>query len=255
MGNMVGWVVGALSLFFTVYGVLSWFQLPIGGLGDWVAGAAIFLWLLTIATVPWNIHFQAREVIVEAEQSRERGIPVDRVKVDYARMLARRALLVAIAVHLATAAGLYLLGLSSLGTLGYIGAIAALLLTVLRPLLRFYQFLVFRLRSLLQEVTYPREDIVALRSRVSHLESQLEQLHQRLDESNPYSYAAKQIAFQEKTLSELAHLRTSYRDLEARQAADAVRLSQEAQQAIAQLSEDARFLGQVRELIRFVKQA
>ncbi|HAN46136.1 MAG TPA: hypothetical protein DCQ32_06235 [Cyanobacteria bacterium UBA8156] len=255
MGNIVGWLVGAVSLFFTVYGLLSWLKLPIGGFGDWVAGAAIFLWLLTIATVPWNIHFQAREVIVEAEQSRERGIPIDRVKVEYARMLARRALIVAIAVHLATAAGLYFLGLTRLGTLGYIGAIAALLLTVLRPLLRFYQFLVFRLRGLLQEVTYPREDVVELRHRVNALEDEVKRLAEQLDAENPYSYVAKHQAFQNQTLVEQAQLRRAHEDLAARQAADAVRLADEAQQAIAQLSEDARFLGQVRELIRFFKQA
>ncbi|MGQ9867041.1 MAG: hypothetical protein ACUVSQ_12320 [Pseudanabaenaceae cyanobacterium] len=255
MRNLLGLVVGVLALFFLGYGVLSWLHLPVGHLTDWLAGAGIFVWLLTIATVPWNIHFQAREVIIEAEQSRERGIPIDWIKVDYARMLARRALIAAIAFHGATAVGLYLLGLSTLGTLGYIGAIAALLLTGLRPLLRFYQFLVFRLRGLLQEVTYPREDVAELRHRVSHLETQLKQLHQRLDEGNPYSYAAKQMAFQEQTLAELAQLRTLWRDLEARQAADTVRLSQEAKTAIAQLSEDARFLGQVRELIRFFKQA
>ncbi|MFQ3679242.1 MAG: hypothetical protein SNJ60_01855, partial [Pseudanabaenaceae cyanobacterium] len=211
--------------------------------------------LVTIATVPWNIHFQAREVLVEADRSRERGIPVDRGKVEYARMLAQRALIVAIAFHVATAAGLYFLGRSSLGTLGYIGAIAALLLTVLRPLLRFYQFLVFRLRGLLQEVTHPREDVVELRHRVNALESQVKRLADQLDIENPYSYPAKQQAFQEQALAEQAQLRRAHEDLAARQAADAVRLADEAQKAIAQLSEDARFLGQVRELIRFFKQA
>jgi hypothetical protein len=38
------------------------------------------VWLVAIATVPWNIYFQARGILAEAEESRKREIQIDKKK-------------------------------------------------------------------------------------------------------------------------------------------------------------------------------
>ena len=57
-------------------GMVNWVGIPTGSLVDWVIGIAIFGWLMAITTVPWNIHFQAREVIAEVTLSLEKGITI-----------------------------------------------------------------------------------------------------------------------------------------------------------------------------------
>ncbi|NJK36008.1 MAG: hypothetical protein HC919_14320 [Oscillatoriales cyanobacterium SM2_2_1] len=253
MASFVSWLVGAALFFLAVYGLLGWLNVPAGNVTNWLAIAGIFIWLLVIATVPWNIHFGAREVLSEAEVSRERGIPLEGSKLSYARMLAQRSLGVAIALHLITATALYVWAVNGIGAIGYTGAMAALLLTVLRPTIRFYEFLLKRLAQLRQGITYPREDVVELRGRVISLEQKIIALEDQFAEDNPNSFTVRQRQFQERVLSDLAALRVAQSNLEAQQRSDLIKISQESQAAIAQLSEDSRFLGQVRELIRFFK--
>ncbi len=69
--------VGLVLLLLLVFSVLQWLQFPVGSFLDWVIGGATFWWLLAIVTVPWNIHFQAKEVLAEAEQSKEIDIVID----------------------------------------------------------------------------------------------------------------------------------------------------------------------------------
>ena len=51
------------------FSVLQWFHIPAGNFLDWVIGGASFWWLLVIVTVPWNVHFKAKETLFDAEQS------------------------------------------------------------------------------------------------------------------------------------------------------------------------------------------
>ena len=57
-----------------VFVLLHLLQAPAGRLIDWLVGIASFWWLLVIVTVPWNIHFEARQVLVDAADSAEPGI-------------------------------------------------------------------------------------------------------------------------------------------------------------------------------------
>ena len=75
-----------ISIFVTVlltFGIFQWLYIPAGNFLDWIIGGASFWWLLVIVTVPWNIHFQAKEVLAEAEQSTKNEIPVDEQQVKY----------------------------------------------------------------------------------------------------------------------------------------------------------------------------
>lgn len=253
--NIIGFNFGLVVLVLLVFGVLQWWQIPDGSFLDWVIAVAIFEWLLAIVTVPWNIYFEAKQILADATGSEEKEIAVDAKQVEYARVVAKRSLLIAIALHLLSALALYALAASGISIVGYISSAAALLLTILRPSVRAYQYLAARLATIRQEFKYPREDIVELRSRFSNLETTVKRIEDQLNLEEPNSWVAKQERYWEETRKELAVLAAVQREQQATNQAEHERLSREARQAIAQLTTDGQFLDHVREIIRFFKTA
>ncbi len=139
--------------------------------------------------------------------------------------------------------------------IGYISSGAALLLTLLRPAVRTYEYVAQRLAMIRQEFKYPREDIWELRDRFTLVEATVKRLEEQLDPEEPYSWVATGKRHQEETRRDLARLTASLEQLRATNETQHERLSREARQAIAQLSEDGQFLDHVREIIRFFKTA
>ena len=251
----LGSSIGIIVLVLVAFSILQGLSIPAGNFLDWVIGGASFEWLLVIVTVPWNVHFQAKEVLAEGALSAEKGIPVDEKQLKYVTVLAKRSLLVAIALHLLSTASLYILAATGISVVGYVSSAAALLLTALRPAIRAYEYLYARLTMIRQEWKYPREDIVELRHRVETMEVTLKHLEEQLNPEHPYSLAANQQLYSEETRKELARLGTSLEQLCATNQIEHQRLARESQAAIAQLSTDGQFLDHVREIIRFFREA
>jgi len=248
-------IVGIIAIVLLAFGLLQWVHIPAGSLLDWVIGGASFWWLLVIVTVPWNVHFQAKEVLAQAAQSTEKGITVDEKQVQYVQVLAKRSLWVALALHLFSAVGLYTLAATGISTVGYVSSGAALLLTILRPAIRAYEYWYARLTMISQEWQYPREDIFELRNRFYELEQKVQSLENQLNPEEAYSLPATQQRFAEETRKELARTIANLEELRATNQAEHERLGREARNAIAQLSTDGQFLDHVREIIRFFKTA
>jgi hypothetical protein len=246
----------ALSLFaLLVFVLLSVLHAPAGRFVDWLVGIASFWWLLVIVTVPWNIHFEARQVVADAADSAARGIRVNAEQVAYARRWVPRALLIALALHAASAIALYWLAAAGISAVGYVSAGAALLLTALRPAVRAYEYVAGRLAAIRHELRYPREDVVQLRADVERLASRVKALETAIDPKWPNSWAAHQHAAMEAAQQEIRHLRAA---VEQQRTADQVeheRLAREAQRAVAQITADGQALDHVREIIRFFKEA
>lgn len=251
----IGSTIGIFVSVLLAFGIFQWLHIPAGNFLDWIIGGASFWWLLVIVTVPWNIHFQAKEVLAEAEQSTKKDIPVDEKQIQYVNVLAKRSLLLALGLHLVSAVGLYILAATGISAVGYLGSGAALLLTGLRPAISAYQYLYARLRMISQEFKYPREDIVELRYRVENIETTLERLEEQLNLENPHSIPSKQERDGEETRKALARISANLEELRATNQKEHEALSREARQAIAQLSTDGQFLDHVREIIRFFKTA
>ncbi|MEA5570387.1 hypothetical protein [Calothrix sp. UHCC 0171] len=251
----VGSSVGIVAIVLLIFSVLQWFHISAGNFLDWVIGGASFWWLLVIVTVPWNIHFQAKSVLAEGEQSQEKGISVDEKQQKYVKILAKRSLIIAIALHLISAIGLYILAATGISAVGYISSGAALLLTGLRPAISAYEYLYARLTMIRQEWKYPREDVIELRYRFNNLEETVKRLEEQLNPEQPYSVAANQQNYIEETRRELARIFANLEELRATNQTEHERLSREARQAISQLSTDGQFLDHVREIIRFFKTA
>jgi hypothetical protein len=243
--------VGAMVVFFG----LHWLHVPVGSLIDWLVGVAIAWWLAVVTTLPWNAHFAARGVVQEAQESRDKGIAVNEEHVAFARRIAARFRTLAVGLHLLTAAVLAALAYYRVVAVGYPAAVAALALTFARPAARAYEHLAARLRLMQHQVHYPREDVTELRARVSEMETQLQSLVASLDATEVDSWAhelAQQHAAGQRRLDRLDSL---LEELTRQNARDHEALARQTAQEIAKLSEDARFLNQVRELIRFVKTA
>jgi xanthosine utilization system XapX-like protein len=246
---------GAGFLALVVFFILQWLQIPAGNLIDWLIGVASFYWLLAIVTIPWNVYFDAKEVIVEAAISQDKNIPVDPKQINYVQQVAKWSIAVAIALHLISAIILYLLAFWGISMVGYITSLAALLLTFLRPAMRGYQYLATRLSMIRKQIKYPREDVVELRGRVKNIELQVTQLQQQLNLNNPKSFASIQQEQIGELKQKLLHLTNSLEQLININQREHEELLRESQNAIAQLTEDSQFLGHVKEIIRFVKTA
>ncbi|MFE0647116.1 hypothetical protein ACFVZH_00810 [Streptomyces sp. NPDC059534] len=160
---VAGLAVGGLVLAYAV-GAPPGTVLAVG------AGVLALLWLLLLLTAPWNLYFRAHAVLAEITVSRAKGIAVPKERDTEARRIARVMLRVAVAGHLATAAVAVAAAAATGHEAGYWCAGFFLLSTFLRPAGAYFGQLRRRLGTLLREVTYPRDDVVALRDRVAALE-------------------------------------------------------------------------------------
>ncbi len=254
-GGFVGGALGLSLGVVLVFGLLRWLGMPAGQLLDWIIGLASFWWLLVVVTIPWNIHFGARQVVTEAAESRRRGIAVDETHLAYARRWVRWSLIGAVALHALSAAGLYGLAAAGISAIGYLGAAAALLLTGLRPAIAGYTYVSERLAAIGQAVRYPREDIVTLRADLRSALGRLEAVERTLNPAEANSLAARQAAALEELRQSYERLRLAHDVLQASNLSEHTRLSREAEQAVARITADGQVLDHVRELVRFFKSA
>lgn len=243
--------IGCLVLF----GLLQWLNIPAGHLVDWMVGIASFWWLLVIITVPWNIYFDAKEVISEANLSKEKDIKFDKKQLDYAKRIQKWSIWGAIGLHLISAVALYVLADTGISPVGYVSAGATLLLTCLRPAIRGYQYVALRLSLIREQIKYPREDVVELRYRFNTLENQMQYVLDQLSAEKEESIVSIQQREWKDIRHEMSKLRATVEQLQANNQLQHEELSREARNSIAQLTEDGQVLNHVREIIRFFKTA
>jgi len=246
-------VLTALVLL-TFFG-LQYLHLSTGALLDWLVGVVIFWWLLAITVLPWNVHFAAQDVVDEARLSQQHGLTVPVESLQYARSIAQRFRWLALALHLGSALILFMLAYYHWVSFGYVAAGAALALTIVRPLQRAYSYLSARLQALNHQVHYPREDVLELRTRVQALEDSLDQVSQRINPEEEGSWAHEQLHTQALLRQQVDRLDARLEELTRQNNREHEALARQTAAGIAQLSEDAQFLNQVRDLIRFVKNA
>ncbi len=247
--------VGLTVFLLAAFGLLQWLHISAGSFLDWLIGGATFWWLMVIVTVPWNVYFQAKQVLAEAEESQEKDIKIERKKLDYVQTLASRSLPIALLLHILSAVGLYSLAITGISAVGYVGSGAALLLTALRPTVRAYEYISARLRMVKQEFRYPREDMWELRGRVDMIEANIKTIQEEFNLENPQSLVVRQTRNLEATRHDLTQLGAALESMKSSNQAQHEQLAKESQNAIAQITEDGEFLNHAREIIRFFKQA
>ncbi|MET8977027.1 hypothetical protein ABZX85_15535 [Streptomyces sp. NPDC004539] len=146
------------------------------------AGVLSLLWLTLLLTLPWNLYFRAHTVLAEIAVSREKGIEVSPARDTEAARIARMMLRTAVAGHLLTAAVVLAVTWATGGFTGYWFAAFFLLSTLFRPAGAYFGQLRNRLRTLLREVTHPRDDVVDLRTRLARTEAAHKVLSEKAEE-------------------------------------------------------------------------
>lgn len=134
------------------------------------AGVLSLMWLILLVTVPWNLYFRARAVLAEIELSREKGLTVSEARDHEVARIARLMLYAAGAGHVLTAGLVALVTVATGNETGYWFAAFVLLSMFFRPAAAYFGQLRRRLRVLLRDVTYPRDDVMELSGRVEDLE-------------------------------------------------------------------------------------
>ncbi|MEQ1565546.1 MAG: hypothetical protein ABMA64_07910 [Myxococcota bacterium] len=156
-------------------------DLPVPWRLDVLLGGVAFAWLLVVLTLPWDVHFQAVDVLRELDRSIERGLQPRTTRAQVVR-IARRTLVVSLALHLGSAGAVAFAAWwwSQWQTGGWLAAIY-LASTVLRPIGAWYRHVRQALHRSLGEVTHPRDDVLALRSRIEQLELLGQEVHRLSD--------------------------------------------------------------------------
>jgi len=176
-------VVAALV---AVAGFVFHVDVPLSLVVTVLLGAVCLAWLVVIVVLPWNLHFAARHLLNEIATSRARGIAVDGAHESRARVVARRMLVLSLALHVGSAAllggGSWLYG----ENVGLVFAGLFFLSTFFRPVVEYYRYVRRLLSDALSTVRYPRDDVVKLVDDVGGLVRSVEQqeraLHDLADE-------------------------------------------------------------------------
>jgi len=242
-------------LVLAVFAILKWLQIPTGDFMDWAIGVGIFWWLLLITTVPWNMHFKAKEILSDVEESKKTGINVENIDVEYAQKIAKIYLFVALFLHILSAVGLYILAKTGVSVVGYVGAAFAIALTILRPSVRMYDYISYRLSNMGERIKYPREDINKVLIDLEDLKYKMEMISDQLNIKKSDSWASRKENENKELKESMRQIRQNFETLNVQTHSQHQALVKQTETKIASLSEDAQFLNQARQLVRFIKEA
>ncbi|MBU6453071.1 MAG: hypothetical protein KGS72_14900 [Cyanobacteria bacterium REEB67] len=254
-GGILAYAFALTILNIITFGALHLLNMPAGRFIDWTIATVSLWWLLIVVTVLWDIYFDAKAVVNEAEQSQSAGISVDEAQLIYVKRVANSALIGAVVLHLASAAALFALSYYGISAVGYIGSAAALLLTFLRPSVRGYEYLRAKLQAMKNRFRYPREDVLELRNRTSSLENNVNALQKQLNLQDPDSFASRQHRLMEEMRMRQTAVLEELHRLDDANIRDHERIAHDSRNAIAKISADSQFLDHVREIVQMIKSA
>jgi hypothetical protein len=207
------------------------------------AALAALMWMVVLVTLPWNLYFDARQVVAENAVSRERGIVVRPAQDLEAGRISRRMLWFALGGHIGTAAAAAAFAYVSGALTGYYLAGFYLLSTTVRPAGAYFAHLRGRITALQRESTHPRDDIATLTGTVTSLTEAAETMKQQLSEAQKTT-AENLHRTQTDLAGDLAHLRqqttTDLTRLENAQAADRATARNRAEELQGRIEQMAR---------------
>lgn len=160
--------------------VSSWRGVPPETLVTWGAGGAALLWLVVLVTLPWNLHFRAREVLAEMRRSIDAGIKVTAEQLAFAEKVKRWSLATSLGVHFLSAGVALALAVFTGNQLGYPFAGFYLLSSVVRPTIASMQQVRRRLEHIAEDTRFPRDDVMKLRGQVEAHEHAVTDLRELL---------------------------------------------------------------------------
>lgn len=267
---MLNFSFSTLFLVFAVYLGLHFAKIETGNISDWAFGVVAFVWLMAVVTIPWNIYFEASNVIHEANVSKIQKIHIEETQLQYAHKMQKIGLVVAIVLHIVTAGFFYYLAMINVSFLGYWGAIFALTLTFFRPAQSVYFHISERLYAMRMQVTHPRKDILWLESRLNDIEENLKLINYQMDDNEQGSFKQNIYAEQDKNLQLLQKVQRELTDFKEQQQQKHIRLQHEQETALLKIAQENKnqiqnlagegkfvhdFLNNLTEIIRFIKKS
>jgi hypothetical protein len=253
--SSIPYLLGISTMLIIVYVVLTILHIPAGNMIDWITGIVAFWWLTGITTLPWNMYFTAKDLLDDAAISERKGIKIDQEDVRYAQNKSKLFLRIAILLHVLSAACLCLLAFFGISSIGYFAAMVAGTLTFVRPSYRLYDYVIGRLQSMQHKILYPREDVFELRTEITKQTKRIDALVLLLDLKESSSWASQTISDLKKIETHANKVEQDLKDFNTANDKAHADLSTKTQQEISKLSEDAQFLNQAREVIKFFKNA
>ncbi len=142
---------------------------PLRTLLSIVAGGAGLAWAVALVTIPWNLYFTARQVTAQMAVSDARGIAVRDLDRAEGRRIERRMLWFALGGHVVTALAIGVVTYFSGQIIGYYFTGFYLLSALVRPAAAYFSHLRERLSALSSESQHPRDDVIALRTKIDSL--------------------------------------------------------------------------------------
>ncbi len=177
LGRMKGFGVFMLVLAYAAaLAVAMWRDVPPETLLTWGAGGAALVWLIVLVTLPWNLHFHAREVLTEMHRSKAAGIKVTDEQFAFAERVKKMTLITSLGVHVLSAGVSLAVAVFADQKLGYPLAGFYLLSCVVRPATAAVQQVKRRLSALAEETRYPRDDVMKLRGQVERSVADIERI-------------------------------------------------------------------------------
>jgi hypothetical protein len=253
--SSIPYLFGISAMLIVVYVVLTVLHIPAGTMIDWITGIIAFWWLTGITTLPWNMYFTAKDLLDDAAISERKGINIDQEDVSYAQNKSKLFLRIAILLHVLSAAALYLLAFFGISSIGYFAALVAGILTFVRPSYRLYDYVIERLQNMQHKILFPREDVFELRTEITKQTKRIDALVLLLDMKESGSWASQIIRDFKKIEAHSNKIEQDLEQLNSTNDKAHADLSTKTQQEISKLSEDAQFLNQAREVIKFFKNA
>jgi hypothetical protein len=211
---------------------------------SFAVGALCLAWMIVLLVVPWNVHFQARELIKEIGTSRDAGLEVKPGREEEVRRIARRTLWVAIGGHLLSAAVITVITYFAGSVIGYYFAGFYLVSTLFRPAHAWFVHLHGRLTAMLQEVRHPRDDVLDLKERITFLEAQGENLRQTTEQLHTADLRLEQRL-------ETVDVTTTKRDDELDRRLDA--LARQFEDTVAHLTDNQEVIAGIKAFLRLLR--
>ncbi|MCS6820273.1 MAG: hypothetical protein NZ551_00220 [Microscillaceae bacterium] len=255
--QLLSLIIGAGVFLALLFFILKYTQITIGNLADWLVGFGMTAWLITITLIPWDIYFEAKRVLNDAEISKRKNIKIEESEVKYAAKVAQIALSVAILLHLLSAVGLYFVAYYEISIVGYYGSVASLLLTFLRPAVRLYQYVSERLSNIRLEITHPREDVKELNRKLQDVQTILKKIDKMLDQKAEDSWINQHENKLQKHEQEIKQLTWQIQNLRDEIEQNRQKITKEMQTSIADLKREGKFVDNfienLVEIVRFIK--
>ena len=210
-----------------------------GHLLDWVMGGLCLLWLLVILKVPWDLYFQAAQVLFEIQRSKEREVRIPAGREEYIRALKPKLARLAVGAHLFSAALVAAVSYFTGGLVGYYFAVFYLVSTVFRPAVAGYWYLYTKLSAIGEEARYPREDVVALLQKVEWAEKATHALTEQVGQ-----------------IREEARRETQIRELETKELRQRVgAIGREFEATVSRLTDNQEVINGIQAFVRLISQS